>query len=90
VIAGGSLLQLIQAALHGRRASSAGGKRTHIVSLTQNPADLLVLRGLLESGQVEPVIDRCYPLSDVAQAFRHYEKEHARGKIVISVAQPLR
>lgn len=89
VIAGGSLLQLIQAALYGRRPSSDGGKRTHIVSLTPNPADLAVLRSLLESSRVVPVIDRTYPLSDVAEAFRHYERAHARGKIVITVGQPL-
>ena len=32
-----------------------------------------------------PVIDRSYPLSQVAEAFRYGEKKHARGKVVITV-----
>jgi hypothetical protein len=31
------------------------------------------------------VIDGCYPLSQTAEAFRYYEKEHPRGKVVISM-----
>lgn len=47
--------------------------------------DLLVLKELLESGQVRPVIDRTYPLADVPAAFQYLEKGHARGKVVIEV-----
>ena len=49
-------------------------------------ADLVVLKELLESGQVRPVIDRTYPLVDVPEAFRYLEEGHARGKVVIAVA----
>jgi len=48
-------------------------------------ADLLVLKRLLESGQVIPVIDRAYPLAEVPDAFRYLEEGHARGKVVIEV-----
>jgi NADPH:quinone reductase-like Zn-dependent oxidoreductase len=48
-------------------------------------ADLLVLKELLESGQVRPVIDRTYPLAEVPEAFAYLEKGHARGKVVIAV-----
>jgi NADPH:quinone reductase-like Zn-dependent oxidoreductase len=51
----------------------------------QNKADLAVLVELLESGQVTPVIDRTYPLSDVAEAIGYLEAGHARGKIAITV-----
>lgn len=51
-----------------------------------NQADLLVPKELLESGQVRPVIDRTYPLADVPAAFQYLEKGHARGKVVIAVA----
>jgi NADPH:quinone reductase-like Zn-dependent oxidoreductase len=47
--------------------------------------DLLYLAELFESGKVTPVIDRSYPLSDVAEALRYLEAGHARGKIVIAV-----
>jgi NADPH:quinone reductase-like Zn-dependent oxidoreductase len=51
----------------------------------QTKDDLAVLRELLEAGKVSPVIDRTYPLTDVAEAMRHLEAGHARGKIVITV-----
>jgi NADPH:quinone reductase-like Zn-dependent oxidoreductase len=47
--------------------------------------DLAFIGGLLESRKIVPFIDGTYPLSETAQAFRYYEKEHARGKIVIKV-----
>jgi NADPH:quinone reductase-like Zn-dependent oxidoreductase len=51
-----------------------------------NQKDLNVLREFMKSGKVTPVIDSCYPLSEVPAAIRHLEEGHARGKIVISVA----
>jgi NADPH:quinone reductase-like Zn-dependent oxidoreductase len=51
-----------------------------------NTGDLNVLGGLLQSGQVKPVLDRSYPLSDVAEAIRYVESCHARGKVTIAVA----
>ena len=45
----------------------------------------LYRKELLESGKVVPVIDGCYPLSKVAEAFWYFEKVHPRGKIVIRV-----
>ena len=51
----------------------------------QNKEDLAVLRDLLDAGKVTPVIDRVYPLSDVAEAMRYLETGHARCKIVITV-----
>jgi NADPH:quinone reductase-like Zn-dependent oxidoreductase len=55
---------------------------------SENAADLMVLRELIESGQIQPVIDRTYPLSDVAAAIRYLVEGHARGKIVITVQGP--
>jgi len=46
---------------------------------------LAVLKELLEAGKVTPVIDRTYPLSEVAEAIRYLEAGHALGKIVITV-----
>jgi NADPH:quinone reductase-like Zn-dependent oxidoreductase len=47
--------------------------------------DLTVMRALLETGKVAPVIDRSYPLSDVHEAIRYLEQGHARGKVAITV-----
>ncbi len=85
VVAGGSMLQLFQAALQGRRDAKTGGQRISIVSLVQNQPALAFLKEMLESGQVVPVIDDCYPLSQTAEAFWYFEKEHPKGKVVITL-----
>ena len=48
-------------------------------------ADLESLGELLETGKVKPVIDGRYPLSEIADAFRHLGEGHARGKVVITI-----
>jgi NADPH:quinone reductase-like Zn-dependent oxidoreductase len=53
---------------------------------SENAADLVVLTRLVESGQVTPVVDRTYPLEEVAAAIRHMLDGKARGKIVVSVS----
>ncbi len=50
-----------------------------------NTGDLEILRGLMESGKVTPVIDRRYPLSEVPAAMRYLEQGHARGTVVIDM-----
>lgn len=50
-----------------------------------NKKDLAFVKELLESGKVKPVIDRCYPLSETAEAFRYLEEGHAQGKVVLTV-----
>ena len=52
---------------------------------SENAADLVALRELIEAGQVKPAINRTYPLSEVATAIRDLINGHARGKIVITV-----
>lgn len=47
--------------------------------------DLRRLRELLDAGKVVPVIDRTWPLSEAAEAVRHLEAGHARGKVAIRV-----
>lgn len=50
-----------------------------------NQKDLNVLRDLMQSGKVTPVIDKRYKLSEVPQAIRYLEEGHARGKVVINL-----
>jgi NADPH:quinone reductase-like Zn-dependent oxidoreductase len=50
-----------------------------------NQKDMTVLADLMQSGQVKPVIDRTYKLSDVPEALRYLEQGHARGKVVVTV-----
>jgi NADPH:quinone reductase-like Zn-dependent oxidoreductase len=51
----------------------------------ENQEDLIVLKELIESGKVTPVIDRTYPLAEVPEAIRYLEQRHAPGKVVITV-----
>jgi NADPH:quinone reductase-like Zn-dependent oxidoreductase len=51
-----------------------------------NGKDLWQLSGWIVTGKVKPVIDRTYPLCDTPKAFHYLDKEHARGKVVITLA----
>jgi NADPH:quinone reductase-like Zn-dependent oxidoreductase len=50
-----------------------------------NQEDLTIVRDLMASGKVTPVIDRIYKLSEAPEAFRYMEEGHARGKVVITL-----
>lgn len=47
--------------------------------------ELIVLKELLESGKVIPVIDRTYSLSEIPEAMAYIGEGHARGKVVITI-----
>ncbi|WP_026402588.1 NAD(P)-dependent alcohol dehydrogenase [Actinomadura rifamycini] len=49
-----------------------------------NAADLGFLAGLMEKGEVTPVIDRTYPFADLPEAVRYVEGGHARGKVAVA------
>ena len=51
----------------------------------ENHEDLIVLKELIEAGQVVPAIDRAYPLTEAPRAIRYLEQGQARGKVVITV-----
>lgn len=87
VATGGSMAQSLQATMLGPFISMTGSKKMGGMLVKPNQDDLILLKDLLESGQVVPVIDRCYPLSEIADAFRYVGEGHARGKVVITVEQ---
>jgi NADPH:quinone reductase-like Zn-dependent oxidoreductase len=87
VTAGGSMAQFFQAILLGPWMSKTGGRKMGSMIAKNNQQDLQLLNELFEAGKVKPVIDRRYPLSGVADAIRYLEEGHAKGKVVITVAQ---
>ncbi|MEU3345211.1 NAD(P)-dependent alcohol dehydrogenase [Streptomyces sp. NPDC006700] len=68
-------------------AVSRHSLRPIIPATPDGPAheDLLAVTALIEAGQVTPVVGRTYSLADTAEAMRHVEEGHSRGKTVITV-----
>jgi len=85
VMSGGSGLQMFQAMLLGPLISMAGNKKMGGFVMKSNQKDLLFIKQLVEAGKVVPVIDKRCPLSEVAEAIRYLEQQHARGKVVIAI-----
>jgi NADPH:quinone reductase-like Zn-dependent oxidoreductase len=85
VMTGGSMAQLYQAMLLGPLMSMTGSNKMGNVLSRPNQRDLGFLKELLEAGKVVPVIDRRYPLREVAGAIRYVEEGHAKGKVVITM-----
>lgn len=85
VVAGGSVMRLLQSVLLAPLLSRIGSRKTRFFIAKINAKDLAILKDLLEAGKVVPVIDRRYPLGEVSEALRYREEGHAQGKIVITV-----
>ncbi|MCJ7458880.1 MAG: NAD(P)-dependent alcohol dehydrogenase [candidate division Zixibacteria bacterium] len=85
VMTGGSLAQMFQAMLLGPWISMTGSKKMGSLMSKPNQKDLVFMKELLKAGKVKPVIDRRYTLSEVPEALRYLEEEHARGKIIITL-----
>jgi NADPH:quinone reductase-like Zn-dependent oxidoreductase len=75
----GSLLQ-------GFLTTFIPGKKARVILRKATGKDLAYLKDLIEAGKIHSVIDRTYPLSEVASAHTYSEIEHAAGKIVMTVA----
>jgi NADPH:quinone reductase-like Zn-dependent oxidoreductase len=76
---------ILQTLLLGPMLARTSKQKMAFFIANPNQKDLVFLGELLEAGKVVPVIDKCYPLADTAEAFRYLEEGHARGKVVISV-----
>jgi NADPH:quinone reductase-like Zn-dependent oxidoreductase len=86
VMSGGAMDQMTQAMLQGPWISMTGSQKMGNFLARPNQKDLAFMKELLEEGKVVPVIDRCYPLREVSEALRYLEEGHAKGKVVITLA----
>lgn len=85
VATGGSNTQVFQALLLGPWRSIGRGRTMGVLIAKTDPEDLAFVGGLLEAGTIRPVIDRRFPLSQVAEAIRYLEAGHAKGKVIITM-----
>jgi NADPH:quinone reductase-like Zn-dependent oxidoreductase len=63
------------------------GQRLRPLMSTERQEDLQVLRELMEAAKVTPVVDRTFPLSEVAGAIAYMRDARVRGKVVIAVGR---
>ncbi len=80
-----SLALLLQHLVLGRLVSKIGRKKIGMMLAHIKKNDLNFLKEMMEAGTLVPVIDRCYTLSEVSEAYRHLESKRARGKIVVTM-----
>jgi NADPH:quinone reductase-like Zn-dependent oxidoreductase len=81
-----NLARLFEVIVKGAWVSKTRSQQIGLMETAQaNQADLLILKELLETNKVVPVIDRTYSLQDTPAAIRYLETGHARGKVIIAV-----
>lgn len=85
VLTGGGGVQILQAMLLGAFVSMTSSRRMGNIMAVAKKNDIVALREMLDTGKIKPVIDRTVALSDVPEAIRYLEEEHARGKVVVNV-----
>jgi len=60
--------------------------RTYVTAT--KAANLVQLTTLVDRGRIEPVVDRTYPLAEMADALRHFRQPHGQGKTVVTIDGP--
>ena len=85
IVAGGTMGAVFQSMLLGPLISLFGSRRVAFLMADSTTEDLVRVTELMESGDVKPVIDRCFPLSEVPEALQYMGEGHALGKVIITM-----
>jgi NADPH:quinone reductase-like Zn-dependent oxidoreductase len=70
----------------GMMRAMLSGRRLIIVSVKPRGGDLEKINALIEAGKLRPVIEKVFPLDEIAEAHRLSETGHVRGKLVVKIA----
>ena len=85
LLAGGAGVPTLQAALLGPLISVTGKQKVVFLLAESNREDLVRMTELHGAGTVVPIVDRAYPLSEAADAFRLIGEGRSKGKVVITM-----
>jgi NADPH:quinone reductase-like Zn-dependent oxidoreductase len=80
-----TLTQMLFSFIHALGVSVFSPQKTIPLMAKANKEDLRFIAELIADGKLSPVIDRCYQLSEGADAFRYVETGHARGKVLFTL-----
>ena len=78
---GGFFRQILRAPV----LSLFSGQKMRPVISKEDGKDLETLRQMVEAGQVTPIVDRTFSLSEAPDAIRYLEEGHPAGKVVVTV-----
>lgn len=85
---GGATVRILQVLLVGGWLSLTRSKKRMALLVHKPNKDLALFNELFESGKVKPIIDRSYPLCDVAEALRCLGEGRTLGKVVVTMVGP--